>query len=483
MQLDNLLGHRQAQPCPHPGWLGGEERIVNPGQMLLRDARACVIHLRNHRPVPHPKRRHPAQAFKVAGLGQLFGVGPHRQSAFRGHGLDGVDEDIDEHLLELGLVHRHRRELWPELFHQMDALQRQFVPHQLQSLLDHVVEIVRLDRQLPGRRKIEQPARDRIRPSNGFLHLFQHQAQVFVSGRKFFREVIHPHHENGEGVFHFVRHSGGEGADGFHLLRLDQLKLGRLQFFVRFAQRRLALGQILIRRLQLLLESLPLGDVPKDALDPDHLSFGIVDGRLDHVHVRLRPVSRHVLLHRFKRLSGADDVPVIALVLLCQLRGEEIEIRFADDLLKCPAKDRAKALVGEGEPLLQILAKNILRQVLHQRMIKCFRGDQLLFGALPFGHVGNQPFVSHQPPRPIPRGHHRVSHPTDLSALVQEAVLQWWRRFPPQHLLDLLLDRSPVFLVDHAVPKARVRLVILWPVARDGQRPRAVNGFDRLAVL
>ena len=128
MQLDNLLGNRQAQPGAHACGFGGEERIINPGQVLLRNAAAGVLHLGNHRQVAHPEMRRAPRAFEVGRLGQLFGVSARRQRASFGHGMDGVEENIHEDLLNLSFVHSHRREPLPPFLNQMNAFLAQLMP-------------------------------------------------------------------------------------------------------------------------------------------------------------------------------------------------------------------------------------------------------------------------------------------------------------------------------------------------------------------
>ena len=146
MQFDNLLGNRQAEPGAHPGGFGGEERIKNPGQVLVWNPGAGVIDFRDHRQIPDPKSRRPARALEMAGLGQLFGVRPHRQRPAFGHGVDGVKENIDEDLLDLRFVHADQREPFSPQFVEMNPFLAQLMAHQLQGPFDQIVEIMRLDR-------------------------------------------------------------------------------------------------------------------------------------------------------------------------------------------------------------------------------------------------------------------------------------------------------------------------------------------------
>ena len=160
-----------------------------------------------------------------------------------------------------------------------------------------------------------------------------------------------------------MRDAGSERADGFHLFRLDQLRLRRFQFFVRAAQGRFALGQLRIGFLQALLPLLAFGDVPKDALNPDNLALRVVDRRLYHVDVSLLPRGRDILFDGFEAFAGLDHVPIVALIFLGQRRREKIEIRFADNFFERLPNDRAKIFVREGKLLVEVFAENILRKV------------------------------------------------------------------------------------------------------------------------
>ena len=63
-------------------------------------------------------------------------------------------------------------------------------------------------------------------------------------------------------------------------------------------------------------------------------------------------------------------LPVVGAILLGQLAGEEVEVGLALDLLEGRAQLGAERLVGEGEPALEVLAEDHLREGLDQRVVE-----------------------------------------------------------------------------------------------------------------
>ena len=89
--LDNAVAHRQPQAGTFARCFCREERVVNAGQMIGRDAVPGVGHFN----VDEARLRPCA----------------HRQLAAFLHGIASVNEQIEKHLLELmfDAEHRHRR--------------------------------------------------------------------------------------------------------------------------------------------------------------------------------------------------------------------------------------------------------------------------------------------------------------------------------------------------------------------------------------
>ena len=102
------------QPEPASCEFGGEERVEDPLLQILGDAAAAVGHLQHDIAL---RRKLGGEV----GVGQAGGVdlgergGYAHQAAFRTGGLDGVEEQIHRHLLELAGVGPNRRKVGCEI--------------------------------------------------------------------------------------------------------------------------------------------------------------------------------------------------------------------------------------------------------------------------------------------------------------------------------------------------------------------------------
>ena len=61
----------------------------------------------------------------------------------RCHGLDGVDYQIDDHLLQLDPIAKHRRQRRRELQPQRRSMPKGFALHQADRVIDHIVDVER----------------------------------------------------------------------------------------------------------------------------------------------------------------------------------------------------------------------------------------------------------------------------------------------------------------------------------------------------
>ena len=84
---------------PSPTRLGGEEGFEDLAQLVLGDADAVVDHP-DHRIIARGHRR--PVALQVLGQRHRLGLDP--DVAALGHGVAGVDNQVDQHLLDLALV-------------------------------------------------------------------------------------------------------------------------------------------------------------------------------------------------------------------------------------------------------------------------------------------------------------------------------------------------------------------------------------------
>ena len=133
------------------------------------------------------------------------------------------------------------------------------------------------------------------------------------------------------------------------------------------------IGQQRIEQLPLLIQfglrPLVFRDIPEDDLGPDDLTLPGSDRHLADFEVVRLPATA-VFFNIGESLAGAFHQHVVMPVFLRQFLGEEVVVGLAEDLFARQAQQPAEGLVGERDPSLQILARHMDRQVLHQRAIE-----------------------------------------------------------------------------------------------------------------
>src|SRR5688572_30274733 len=77
-----------------------------------------------------------------------------------------------------------------------------------------------------------------------------------------------------------------------------------------------------------------------------------------------------MLLDRTKRSSLLQEAPVILLILCCQLRRKQVEIRFPNNFAGLLIQGAAEIRIGEREPPPEIFSKDVLRNRLDQRVVE-----------------------------------------------------------------------------------------------------------------
>ena len=112
MLLDDPVRDREAEARAAADGLGREEGLEDVRQRVLRDAGAVVDHLGAHRPGVAAHVR--VQDDAPPGLALE-------------HRLLGVQQEIQEHLLELVRVGEHRRQAADELLLDGDARDRELI--------------------------------------------------------------------------------------------------------------------------------------------------------------------------------------------------------------------------------------------------------------------------------------------------------------------------------------------------------------------
>ena len=159
----------------------------------------------------------------------------------------------------------------------------------------------------------------------------------------------------------------------------------------------LAPGQVGIGPLQLFFCQPFFGNIPENALQSDNFARSVFKRSFDDLHVDLISAGRLVFLDRVIRLHGFHHATVVTLIFLGQFAWEEVEVRFAHYVLELSPQYFAELLIGEGEPFLQVLAENILRQGLHQRMIQGLGIPQILLDLPALGNIFDGPLVIEEP--------------------------------------------------------------------------------------
>lgn len=113
MGLDNTMTDGKPHARPFTLGLGGEEGLEDLTHVLGGDPRARILHLKLHKHLP-------------VGLDR---IGAQDEPPPVGHGVAGVGEQIEDHLLELVLVGKDRRHPLGEIQRHCNVLQSKFMFH------------------------------------------------------------------------------------------------------------------------------------------------------------------------------------------------------------------------------------------------------------------------------------------------------------------------------------------------------------------
>ena len=263
--LDDAVDRRQPEAGALADFLGREERLEDLVDDVDRNAGAGVADVD-----PHVVGRRHALVGQPLGFRRRYIRGPHREPAAIGHGVAGVDGEIDDHLLELRDVDLDRPQIAAVHQIELDLLADQ-PAQQHGEIAERVAEMQHLRAQrLPARERQQLPHQRR---GAGGVLLDLHDVLERRIGRlvRVQQEIVR-HHDGGQHVVEVVRDAAGELADGVHLLRLVDLVLQRAALG--------GLQQIDDRGLGVALVLLDRGD---EELAPTLL--GAVEHRLDRSDV------------------------------------------------------------------------------------------------------------------------------------------------------------------------------------------------------
>ena len=208
MALDDAQAHREPEArAAHVG-LGREERVEDPVEVLGGDAGAGVAELHQHLAVGDR--------------------GAHAEDPHVRHGIERVVHDVDEDLLQPGLVHLRQGQLGRVVLGEGDVVDRALAAHHGQGLAHDGIEVGGLRRELVLAREVEQVAHDVAGPPRFLLdqvQLLPHRlARPHLLG-----EVRRKSEDRGQRVVDLVGHVRGQLPDGGELGGLDELGLRLLQ--------------------------------------------------------------------------------------------------------------------------------------------------------------------------------------------------------------------------------------------------------------
>ncbi|MDT4860535.1 hypothetical protein FQZ97_951040 [compost metagenome] len=186
-----------------------------------------------------------------AQLGALVAVARFQpQHAALRHGLDRVDQQVDDDLLQFLAVAAHAP-CTQQVTLDLDLGLRHQMSHQHQAVVDRAVEVKRLHvtSVFGGSRVLQQLGDDQAHAFDLLVEQLQfatHRLRVRAQGLAHQVEVA-LHHRNR--VVDLVGDAGGELADGRELFAFDQLLLRHLKRLVAHLQLARALGHLVVELL------------------------------------------------------------------------------------------------------------------------------------------------------------------------------------------------------------------------------------------
>jgi len=159
---------------------------------------------------------------------------PHRDSSAAGHRVARVDQEVEQHLFELGRIDAHGRGRIAGFDGEFDVLAEQRVGQFAQGRhhrgqIDHarLVAVAPGEGQQPpgGRRALLRRRQDALHVSAEFRLRAELRAQQLRLA-----------HDRGEDVVEVVHHAARQAADRLHLLRLQELVLDLVAFAAHLQQ-------------------------------------------------------------------------------------------------------------------------------------------------------------------------------------------------------------------------------------------------------
>ena len=162
------------------------------------------------------------------------------------------------------------------------------------------------------------------------------------------------------GADHFLAPVAGDRAKS--VVHIDDCRV-RIRDQDAFAR----MGEHTGRKAQLLLCTLPLGDIARNAEGADDRSFLIAQRHLGRRHPGIGLVEPGFTLLDIKRLAGTDDLEFVGPRLLRVRRREEVEVRLAHGLDRiAQAEQRRLRATDADDGAAPVLKVDVIRDVVHQ---------------------------------------------------------------------------------------------------------------------
>ncbi len=209
--VHNAVNRGETETGPLAYLLGGEKGLEDVGDVLLLQPRSGVPDLD---PDKTPPRR---------------GRGAHRDPAPALHGVGRVEDDVHENLIELLDVGRNKGQLGVQVHVELHILEKGLVDQKKLGPKQGLVDV--LEAGLPGglAGEGEQLVDDipaALPVGEDPLHV---RAQLLLQ-LVFLQDKLGKKDYAPQGVVYLVGHPGGQLADGAHLLGLEELDPGPVQF-------------------------------------------------------------------------------------------------------------------------------------------------------------------------------------------------------------------------------------------------------------
>ena len=237
MEVDDAPDDGEAEAGAPAGRLGGVEGLEDFVERLRGDPAAAVLDRHRGHFVADVEMARLARAGVAMGLDDTLARGGDGHRTAAGHGVDGVVEEIHQHLLDAGAVEREAGQFREQPDADGDLVLGQAGSDAEQGIFDEDVEVLRLEREVLRVGEIEQAADDHIGPPRRLPHFFEHAGQHRIrAGRGALGDAVEAHEHDLERILQLVGDACRHASDGLHFLCLDELEVGGLQGLARLLQ-------------------------------------------------------------------------------------------------------------------------------------------------------------------------------------------------------------------------------------------------------